>query len=434
MSSAIAAAKCIRWLEGASLRRRIMICAVIFAAAFVIRAGLVIARGDYERINHVDQSSVALALLQKGEFADPYSVPTGPTSHYAPAHPVLLAGVYRLFGTGVTAELAKQLIACFLSSVLYSILPFAATALRLPLLAGVLAGGLGACLPLKFETETKGEWEAVESAILLIVLSTLLLNSWRSRNLSIRRAVIAGSAWGASFYVAPQLLPMFLGSLALQAFIFWNRQRNAAIGAALLTFTVALAVTLPWTIRNYVQFGKLFFMRDAFGLSLYVSYADGAAVRVTDNYPPNSVHPSVSRKEALEVRAEGEGSYFEERRRRAFEWIRLHPGEALRLATLRFLYFWFHWTGVLVKDAFYWIITALALVSWGRLLRTERLSALYIGVIWATYPILYYVVEASTRYRYPIDWTYFLLACALVADSLCKRFASPGAPSAVACA
>jgi hypothetical protein len=57
-----------------------------------------------------------------------------------------------------------------------ALLPSAAVLLRMPLASGVAAGVAGALLPLKYETETGGEWEAPEAAVLSLVLLVLTIS------------------------------------------------------------------------------------------------------------------------------------------------------------------------------------------------------------------------------------------------------------------
>jgi hypothetical protein len=389
-------------------------CAAIFAIALTIRIELVIARGDYEHFNRVDQSRVALALLHRGAFADPYILPTGPTAHYAPAHPYLLSLIYHAFGEGEAGEFAKQAFACTASATIYALMPAVAIAFSLPVQAGAIAGIAGALLPLKFETETKGEWEAPEAALLLILLCLLTLRSWRNGDSSKSNSCLRGACWGLAFYAAPQLLPVFLSFIGLEFLVLRPRPRLASV---LSMLAAAALVIAPWTARNYAHFGRLIFMRDALPLALYVSHNDRATVRLADNYPPEpyAIHPATSRQAALELRAAGEGPWFRDIQRKAIAWIASHPARFLHLTAMRFLYFWFAWTGVHWKDALLWIVTALALAGWPRIYRRERFAGILLAAIWASYPVIYYFIEASTRYRYPIDWTFLLASAFLVA-------------------
>jgi hypothetical protein len=51
----------------------------------------------------------------------------------------------------------------------------------------------------------------------------------------------------------------------------------------------------------------------------------------------------------------------------------------------------------------------------------DRQTALLFTTTWLTYPIPYYFFQASTRYRYPIDWIFLLLTCLAVVNLIEKR-------------
>lgn len=51
--------------------------------------------------------------------------PTGATAHYAPGHPFILAGIYRVFGQGLEGEFAKHVWSCGVTSVQYALLALA---------------------------------------------------------------------------------------------------------------------------------------------------------------------------------------------------------------------------------------------------------------------------------------------------------------------
>jgi hypothetical protein len=69
-------------------------------------------------------TAVAMSLYEKGAFADPYCLPTGPTAHMPPFHPALMAATYALLGPTLAAGYAIRvfLIACY--GVMYGMLPW----------------------------------------------------------------------------------------------------------------------------------------------------------------------------------------------------------------------------------------------------------------------------------------------------------------------
>lgn len=403
-------------LSFSGLSRRVTVfrvSALIFLISFCIRIGLVVYKGEYHEIYRRDESTVALAVLRGEGYANPYMVPTGPTAHYPPGHPAILIAIYKLFGTGITAEIVKHVWTCSVVSVLYALLPAAALALQLPAVAGIAAGLLGALLPLKYATETSGEWDTPEAAVLLVLL---IMMSGRRR--SVARAFGYGALWGIAFQFAPQLLPLAMAIIALELIRKANPVRHVAV-----TIAAAALVLLPWTIRNYRTMGSLFFVRDNFGLELALSNRPNAGLTVMDNFPEEerSVHPGTSRRECARILSMGEVAYHHLRLQEAKAWIAANPGEFARLTLRRISWFWFNKTDVLLKDLFYWILT---LTSWcglyllHRRWRTESAARpdplrvlstpLLILTIWVVYPLVYYIIQGSTRYRYPIDWTFLL--------------------------
>ncbi len=51
-----------------------------------------------------ESGNIASSLANGKGFSSPFRVDTGPTAWMAPAYPLLLAGVFRIFGTHVNVE------------------------------------------------------------------------------------------------------------------------------------------------------------------------------------------------------------------------------------------------------------------------------------------------------------------------------------------
>src|SRR5664280_409108 len=100
------------------LAHRFLTALAIFLISFAVRCVLLKYAGEVQR--HGEAESIALSLVNKHEFADPFAVPTGPTAHTTPFYPLLLAGVYTLFGTGYAGDLARSLLIIGVYSFLYA--------------------------------------------------------------------------------------------------------------------------------------------------------------------------------------------------------------------------------------------------------------------------------------------------------------------------
>ena len=170
----------------------------------------------------------------------------------------------------------------------------------------------------------------------------------------------------------------------------------------------------PWIIRNYVTLGGFVWGRDNFGLELSLSNGPGAHWSNPQNRPRIfSMHPSRYPPATLKLIAQGELAFNADRKREAVEWIQGHPREFTALTLQRAVHFWFP-SGR--NRAHQMALAALALIAFAGfaiLWRRGNPASAIIAAIWVMYPLLYYVIQWSSRYRQPIDWT--LILCASVA-------------------
>jgi hypothetical protein len=350
---------------------------------------------------------VASALAKRGEFADPYCLPTGPTAHLPPVMPGILAAIWRLFGMGLAAGYAAWIFRIGCYAAMYAMLPWLAGRLGVGRQAGLMAGLAGA-----FMAGWPGHGEAL-TAIAMGLLSVAFLKRWTSKSASLAGSFLLGLAAGVSFHLQPALLPVVLGFLSFE--IVWSRARRKWA----LVFTTALGiliVCIPWGVRNYRTFDSVFFIRSNFGLELRMAHHEGAAasMEVMDAREEHR-HPRTHEAEAKLVQQMGEVPYMRTAGREALEWMRENPAESLRLTLSRFAHFWF---GPLHRPGTALAVTALTLLAllgtWYVLpkLDASRRAALLIPL--ATYPLVYYIVTYMWRYRTPLNWLILMLAGAAV--------------------
>ncbi len=121
------------------------------------------------------------------------------------------------------------------------------------------------------------------------------------------------------------------------------------------------------------------------------------------------------------MREVGEINYNREKMSTALNWIAQSPIAFVRLTALRFLFFWFPKTLRPIESITLWLITLSALLGLFWLFRINRLAAIMISAIWLSFPLTFYVLQSSPRYRYPIHWTFILLA-SLAVDGLIRNF------------
>ncbi len=355
--------------------------------------------------------AVARSLAAGRGFSDPFgALDTGPTAHVAPLLPVLLSGVLRLTGDTPAFTLAAVVLCVLLHSLhMVLLLPLA------QLLLGDYRPGVWAavCASIVPTMPVFPQWEVIWAATgsMLFCLATARLFQ------SFRPAWARGAASGACCALLLLLSPAELMLCAAwMAFLwFWKRPGAKETAALALSFAAAAAlVLLPWTIRNYRQFGALFLVRDNFGLELYSSNNDCAEARDYSN-GLNGCHErmqaNLSVHEATLVRDMGEWNYNRSRLALAKQWIGEHPSRFTELTLRRFKEFWFPSPGEAGPYSYsVWVVTALSvggLIVLGR--RRDRALFAFVAIL-SLYPAVYYVVQTAPRFRFPILWVSLLPA------------------------
>jgi hypothetical protein len=391
------------------------LCGLIFVVALGVRVVLVGVLGTYATPSRTEVNRIAIALTSSHEFANPYAVATGPTAHAAPVYPYILSLLYSAFGTGVGGELAYQLVNAALAALQFALLPVVAATFGLGRRTGLLAGLFGGLVPVHVLNEIRGG-EASFAAVLFVSLCLLLFRSWQREDFSSRTALLHGLCWGFALLVVPAFLTVFAGLLVAT----WRRFANLrpVVAYSAIVLAVAAAVLVPWTIRNYWQLGGFMFVRDDFGLEFAMSNSERSRAAIDDNEKSGvyAGHPYTSRAEALKVKQMGEVAYNRQKMQAGIDWLRSNPVDFARLTVLRIVYFWFPKTTRAWQAALLWVLVAGALVGATRLFVLNRPAAVMLATIWISFPIPYYLLQASVRYRYPIHWTFLVLA-AFAADA-----------------
>jgi hypothetical protein len=348
-------------------------------------------------------SAIAISLMETGQFADPYMIPTGPTAHLPPIYPAIFSLIYQIFGLTPSAGYASMLFIIFTASILYGLLPWLSKKLGIGSQAGVIGGIAGA---LFVEWPGHGEYP---TAIVLGLLLVAFLHRWTRSNSSSISSLLLGLSIGASFHLQPALLPVVLGCMVFE--LWWSKNRKKWMFSILMIFGILLACG-PWGWRNYTVFHTIFFIRSNFGLELRMGNHEGAypAMEVMDAHQEH-IHPRTHLKEARKLREIGEIAYMRGALDDALEWIGANPMEFLRLTVLRVAHIWFgplHNPKAAVGIGALTLLAFLGLwLSWKILSIPQRVIILTPLV---TYPLIYYFVAYMPRYRVPIDWILFMLA------------------------
>jgi hypothetical protein len=410
----------LHWYMNKQGYRLALIC---FLLALALRLAILFGTGLNHKQDRFEMISVASTFARTGTIANAYmAMPTGPTAHVAPLYPILVGTVFRIFGDGDAGENVRQSLACAVSAARAGLLVLLALAFGLGEGAALSAGLLGVLYIGAFDTELKGDWEGPLAGDLLLILVLWGCRILRQRTPRPVEAVCYGLLWGAALLVAPALMPV---GVALAALAFAGRYQKDAPGIlrALACWAAGTVLVLsPWIVRNYYTLGGFVWGRDNFGLELSVSNGPGAHWSNPLNRPRIfSMHPSRYRPATERLATMGELAFNRERQEEALAWIRQNPGEFSRLTLQRAIHFWFPSGRNKAHQAALALFTLLAFAGFFLLIRYGGPGYWIVAAVWLSYPLTYYVIQWSSRYRLPIDWS-LILCAALPLYDVWRRF------------
>ena len=366
-----------------------------------------------------ETGSIAYSLATGKGFSSPFRRETGPTAWLTPVYPLLVAGIFRLFGI-LTANSFFAVV--FLNALFSSLVCF-------PIFhAGRKISGLGvastaAWLWALYPNAVMMPFEWVWDTCLAALLGATLL--WATLTLAesqepLRDWCAYGLLWGFTLMTNPSLGLLLPFLLAWTVFRARNVARLSFRYPAMAT-AIAVLCCVPWTVRNYLLFHKFVPLRSNFPLELYIGNNNTYASRQFV-WPPKIT----KERELLRYFRLGETAFMEEEGRKAREFIRTHPGVAVELIGEKFVAFW---TGLAEPlDAFRrgdllvrLLLVCNALTAAGALfglviLLVQRHSyKIPLAAYPLVFPWLYYITHANLRYRHPIDPVVLLLNAIVLA-------------------
>jgi len=383
-----------------------------------------------------ETGSISSALASGKGFSSPFLKETGPTAWLSPVYPLLVAGIFRVFGifTRTSFFAVVFLNALFSSAVCVAVFQ-----------AGKRVGGLGvasgaawlwAFFPNAVMVPFEWVWDTALSALLgaVILWATLEL----AESAGWRDWCAYGLLWGLTLMTNPSLgslLPFLLGWAAYRALRESRAQQATkarALNLALSAAGVAFLCCIPWTVRNYMAFHRLIPLRSNLPLELYIGN--------NENYGPRAPWPAriTKERELLRYFRMGEMPFMDEEQHKALAFMRTYPKIVLQLTAKRFVAFW---TGL--PDAVQSFLSTDSLLV-RALLVCNTLAGLgalmgIVALLWKrspyafplaayplVYPWLYYVTHPNLRYRHPID-PVVLLLMAMAVGSLLSRSRDAGA-------
>jgi 4-amino-4-deoxy-L-arabinose transferase-like glycosyltransferase len=398
--------------------------ATIVVAALVVRLAAIFADHSYEIPVRgrswyfaYEVGAIAGSLASGHGFQSPFSPGSGPTAWVGPVYPLLLAGIFKVFGTYTNASAFAALALNSLFAALTAFVIFLIARDVFGRSVALISAWSWALLPYAIFWPTHWIWDTSLSALLLslALLWTLRLEAvtdWR-------KWLGLGLMWAFIALTNASLLSFFPISVG---WLYWNLRRQqlprvAPVAAVVLAFAVGLS---PWVVRNYFAFGKVIILRSNLGEELWAGNHEGS----------NGLYWEVKPWSSSELRQWGELEYMAERRRMAIHFIASHPRDFAIFTAKRIGYFWCDlpqgWHvphfGTGTRQALHFGFAFVAFWGLGEAYKQKRKGTLLFAGLLAVYPLVYYVTHFQPRYQHPITPEMVMLSVYLL-------YASAGQPS-----
>jgi Dolichyl-phosphate-mannose-protein mannosyltransferase len=377
-----------------NLRRIAASPLVIFAVALTTRvaAALFIFRnyfGPQLLFMQNEPSHIAAALASHSCFCSPYAnTPLAPTAQQPPLYPLILAGVFKIFGNFTPASAYVAVGLNVLAGAFTAILLIRIGKLYFNEMVGIAAAWVWT-LPWMYRAVA---FSASLSSGHLAVLGLALVV------LRLPRVIAANRGWfalGFSLGILVLLHASFL--LVFVAYGLWLAFWKRRFSQMILLFLGLVLTLAPWTIRNYLALGRLIPIRDNFGLELWLGNRPGMhdTVDYSGDFPDHD--PSTYARL-------GEIRYMSAKFNEAKRFIASDPKSFVDRCARRLIEFWY------VPYSPAWLVVPLLAWIAALLARRRHNDPEILTIPLAVFPLVYYVTHTFPIYRLPIEPIVILLA------------------------
>jgi 4-amino-4-deoxy-L-arabinose transferase-like glycosyltransferase len=364
--------------------------------------------------------NVASSLAQGQGFCCVFRQPTGPTAWLSPVYPLLVAFLFKIFGTFTLRSFyAAVTLNCIFSAL--ATFPLFSSAKRIAgLKLAVVAGWVWAIFPIGIILPFQWIWDTCLSVLFAATLlwSTLdLKESSRPRDF-----VQYGFLWGVALLTNPALgavLPFLLGWLLYQH----RGSRSLQLKLAAASLAIVVLSCLPWTIRNFVQFHRFIPLRSNFS---YEFWSGNNEIFDEHSHEVNRI----TRFEQVRLYSQqGENEFLHEKMKNALHFIRTHPSLYAQLFSRRIVATWFGTDSPLrdfqaadsnfIRSILAWNALSLIgiLIGLLRLYLQNRSLFLPVAAFPIFFPFTFYIAHTTLRHRHPCDPVLALLIAIAIAGA-----------------
>ncbi len=370
----------------------------IVGLAFVLRLAVVLLVARSHPTNWFFDQATELGRLAESlrtghGLSSPFGGSTGPSAFLSPGYPAIVAAIFAVFGAYSSAsEVVIMLLqamfgtATVLIAMLFTRRVFGASAANV---AGLICT---LCPPALFLPTLF--WET--SLSILLATSLVALADLCVEDASIRNCLGLGTVSAIALAVNPSLLPIIACGFAWC--LIQNRRKSLLTATASILLCVALSV--PWTVRNYIQLHAFVPLRSNLGYELWQGNRVGS-----DGFFLADLHPNVNATEFRRYEQLGEVGYMREKLVTATRRISENRGWFAALTAKRAMYFW----GGISRQKSSLVVTYISLttifgfVGLIRLSRSNKSLAAFLFGTLMLFPIPYYTTHPDYRFRLVID-------------------------------
>jgi hypothetical protein len=381
---------------------------------------------------------IARSLATGNGYADPFTGHTGPTAWSPPLYPLLLAGVFKLFGvyTPLSAWAiltVNSLFSAAIAPAVYEIAHRCYDAAPTPSNRSVAlwSGWLWALYPAACQYAVHWVWEMSVTACLFAWVLVIALRvrgigdnqtpTSPNRSETTQKTAQTTTRWAlfgilwALIFLCNSTLVLFLPICGLWMLLGATHQKTTsailpALSKAALAGVLFLACTAPWVYRNWTVFHAFIPSRGNLGAELYQSMLpenNGFPWGITVSY--YDTDPEYRSYKAL-----GEVAYVQQKNVLAHALIQAKPQRFVGYALKRAFFFWVSvphpiekglkgWFLELVREMDFCFLSIAGVLGLALSIRRRIPAAWLFAWAFLLLPIPYYFITSGARFRHSLE-------------------------------